>query len=67
MILLEVGNLDGLFQLIAAVMFGPSIILAIIGLMLLKKYKKAAKVCFILAVVYLVISLGVCGSIIAMG
>lgn len=67
MILLEVGNLDGLIQLIAAVMFGPSILLAIIGLILLKNYKKAAKVCFILAVVYLVISLGVCGSILAMG
>ena len=67
MILLEVGNLDGLFGLIAVVMFGPSIILAVIGLILLKKYKKAAKVCFILAVIYLVISLGICGSILAMG
>lgn len=62
MILLEVGNLDGLFLLIGAVMFGPAIILAIIGFFLLKKHKKAAKICFILAVVYVIISLGVCGS-----
>ncbi len=67
MILLEIGNLDGLVQLIAAIMFGPSILLAIIGLFLLKNYKKAAKVCFILAVVYLVISLGVCGTLLASG
>ena len=62
MILLEVGNLDGLFLLIGAIMFAPSIILAIIGFALLKKYKTAAKVSFILAVVYLVFSLGICGS-----
>lgn len=64
-LLIEVGNLDGLVLLIAAIMFGPSIILAIIGFLLLKRNKKAAKVFFILAVVYLLVSLGICGSMMA--
>jgi hypothetical protein len=64
-LLIEVGNLDGLVLLIAAIMFGPGIILAIIGFLLLKRNKKAAKVFFILAVVYVLVSLGICGSMIA--
>ncbi|WP_299250457.1 hypothetical protein [uncultured Lacinutrix sp.] len=64
-LLIEVGNLDGLVLLIAAIMFGPSIILAIIGFLLLKRNKKAAKVFFILAVVYVLVSLGICGSMMA--
>ena len=62
MSVLEVGNLDGLLVLILANMFGPAIILAIIGFAVLNKNKKAAKVLFILAAVYLIISLGICGS-----
>lgn len=58
-------NLDGLIYLIVAIMFGPAIILAIIGFAILKKYKKAAKVLFILAAVYVIVSLGICGSIMA--
>jgi len=65
MILLEIGNLDGLVLLIVAVMFGPALILAIIGLLMLKKDKKLAKVLLILAVVYTIISLGICGSMLA--
>lgn len=57
-------NFDGLILIIVAVMFGPAILLAIIGAFLLKKYKKAAKVFFILAVVYVLISLGICGALI---
>ena len=56
-------NLDGLIYLIVAIMFGPAIILAIIGFVLLKKHKKAAKVLFILAAIYVIVSLGICGSI----
>ena len=56
-------NLDGLIYLIVAIMFGPAILLAIIGFALLKKNKKAAKVLFILATVYVIVSLGICGSI----
>lgn len=59
---LEVGNLDGLILLIVAIMFGPAILMAIIGFAVLKKNKKAAKVLFILAAVYVIISLGICGS-----
>jgi heme O synthase-like polyprenyltransferase len=60
-LLLEPGNLDGLVILIVAIMFGPAILLAIIGFAVLKKNKKAAKVLFILAAVYLIVSLGICG------
>ena len=62
MTFLEVGNLDGLIYLIVAIMIGPAILLAFIGALLFKKNKKAAKILFILAVVYLIISLGICGS-----
>ncbi|WP_323787499.1 hypothetical protein [Psychroserpens sp.] len=62
---LEVGNLDGLFVLILAIMFGPAILMAIIGAFVFKTHKKAAKVLFILAVVYVIISLGICGAMIA--
>ena len=58
-------NLDGLIYLIVAIMFGPAILLAIIGFAVLKKNKKAAKVLFILATAYVIISLGICGSMMA--
>ena len=63
--LLEIGNLDGLFAFILAIMFGPAILLTIIGFVILKKHKKAAKVLFIIATVYVIISLGICGALIA--
>lgn len=60
---LEVGNLDGLVFLILLIMFGPALLFLIIGFILRhKQNKKAAKIFFILAGVYLLISLGVCGS-----
>ena len=62
-LLIEPGNLDGLIILIVAVMFGPAILLAIIGFTVLKKNKKAAKVLFILAAVYMIVSLGICGAL----
>ena len=58
-------NLDGLIYLLVAIMFGPAILLAIIGFAVLKKNKKAAKVLFILAAVYVIVSLGICGSMMA--
>ncbi|UNY99750.1 hypothetical protein MQE36_05240 [Zhouia spongiae] len=61
-IALEVGNLDGLFVLIFLVMFGPPVMLTLIGI-ILRKNKKAAKVFYILAVTYLIIGLGLCASI----
>lgn len=61
---LEVGNLDGLVTLLFAIMFGPAILLLIIGFILRGKGKhKAGKVLFILAGVYLLVSLGVCGGL----
>ena len=58
----EVGNLDGLFLLIFLVLFGPALLLGIIGLILrLNAKKKVSKIFFILAGVYLLISLGTCG------
>lgn len=65
MILLE-GNMSGLGILIFGVMFGPAIILAIIGFILSRNNsKQGAKVLYILAVSYLVISLGFCGVMMA--
>jgi len=64
-LLLEVGNLDGLVIMIVAIMFGPAILLTIIGAAVFKKNKKAAKVLFILATVYVIISLGICGALMA--
>ena len=61
--ILEVGNLDGLFTLILLIMFGPALLFLIVGIILLENQKKkAGKVFMILAGVYLLISLGVCGS-----
>lgn len=59
---LEVGNLDGLVYFFALIMIGPAVLLAIIGgILSANKKKKAAKVLFILAGVYLLISFGACG------
>ena len=55
-------NFDGLITALIMIMAGPSIVLAIIGGILnYNQKKKAAKVFFILAVIYLLISLGICG------
>ena len=59
------ANLDGLVFMIFLIMFGPAVLFVIIGLMVRKKNKKSAKVFYILAGIYLVISLGVCGALIA--
>lgn len=59
------ANLDGLLTVLIIIMIGPSILLAIIGgLLNFNQKKKAAKVLFILAVIYLVISFGICGVLI---
>ncbi len=55
------GGLDGLFLIFGLIMFGPAILFLIIGAILYNKKKKIAKILFILAGVYLLISLGVCG------
>ena len=64
MILLEVGNLGGIFLIIFLIMHLPSIILGIIGLVIRKNKPKAAKTLFIIAGVYLLVSYGTCGVLI---
>jgi len=65
MILLEIGNLDSLIPIIFGMLFGPAIIFAIIGLIFSKNNKKKpAKIFYILAVVYMIISLGICGGLV---
>ncbi|WP_396170914.1 hypothetical protein [Flavobacterium sp.] len=63
MIALEVGNLDGLVVLLFLIMLAPPIILTIIGFAVRKNNPITAKVLFILAALYLVIGLGICGNI----
>jgi len=62
---IEIGNLDGLFRVILMIMFGPAVLLAIIGFIIRRRYKKAAKVLFILATVYVTVSLGICGVLVS--
>ncbi|MEC4004203.1 hypothetical protein OX283_006020 [Flavobacterium sp. SUN052] len=62
MIALEGGNYDGLFLLIILIMFGPPILLSIIGFSVRKTNKQASLVLFILAGLYLIIGLGICGG-----
>ncbi len=63
MTLLFEPNFDGLIYLILAIMLSPALLLAFIALLVKKTNKKAAKVLFILAVVYTIVSLGICGGI----
>ena len=63
MIPLEVGGLGGLVAILVLIMIGPPILLTIIGLVINKNQPKAAKVLYILASVYLLIGLGICGSL----
>jgi len=65
-ILMEVGNLNGIVYFILLILLGPPLFFALIGLLLYKyKNRKAGKIFFILAGVYLVIGLGICGALIA--
>ena len=65
---LEVGNLNGLVFILFLIMFGPAILLLVIGFILrAKKNTQAGKVFFILAGVYMLVSLGVCGAIMGGG
>lgn len=66
MISLEVG-LDGLLTALILIMIGPSILFTLIGgILRYKQKKKAGKVFFILAVVYLIISFGICGVLVTL-
>jgi len=63
MIFLEGGDLGLAILLFLLILFGPPVIFAIIGIIMYgKRKKKAMKIFFIMAGVYLLISLGICGS-----
>ncbi len=65
-ILLEVGNLDGIIYFILLILLGPPIFLGLIGLLLFRNNnRKAGKIFFILAGVYLVVGLGICGALLS--
>ncbi|PKV52488.1 hypothetical protein ATE84_4604 [Aquimarina sp. MAR_2010_214] len=65
-IFLEVGNLNGLVYFILLILLGPPIFLSIIGIILFKtKNRKAGKIFFILAGIYLIVGLGICGALMA--
>ncbi len=62
----EPGNLGGIVFLIIGILVGPPLILAIIGLILFRSQnRKAGKVFFILAGVYLIVGLGICGVLLS--
>ncbi len=63
MIPLEVGNLNGLVAIFVLIMVGPPLLLTLIGFGIRKDHPKGAKVIFILATVYLIAGLGICGSL----
>ncbi|MFD0799651.1 hypothetical protein ACFQZJ_19435 [Maribacter chungangensis] len=59
-------NLDGLVYFLGLIMFGPALLFLIIGAILFsKEKKKGGKIFMILAGVYLIISLGTCGALMA--
>ncbi|TXE12936.1 hypothetical protein FUA26_03840 [Seonamhaeicola algicola] len=59
------ANFDGIIYLILAIMFGPAVFLTLIGFLVRRKSKKAATVLFIIAAVYVIVSLGICGTLMA--
>jgi hypothetical protein len=63
MIALEVGNMDGIITLLVLIMLGPPVLLTITGLAVRSNNPKTAKVLFILAVLYLIVGLGICGGL----
>ncbi|MEJ8589834.1 hypothetical protein JSO54_01030 [Riemerella anatipestifer] len=63
MTILEAGNLNGLVALMMIIMFGPPLLFSIIGILLRKKNPKVANIFFILAGVYIIIGIGICGGL----
>lgn len=63
--ILEVGNLGGIFVIIALIMLVPAILLFIVGAGISKSNKKRGKIFYILGVAYLIISFGSCGLMMA--
>ena len=53
----------GIIILCLGIMLSPAIIMTIIGFAVRKRNKKAAKILFIMASVYSIIGLGICGAL----
>ena len=51
-----------LFVIVIAIMFCPPILFGLIGYSFRNKNKRTAKIFYIIAIVYLLIGLGICGS-----
>ena len=54
------ADYSGIFVIIFVILLLPPIVLAAIGFSIRKKYKDAATVFYILAVLYLIVGLGIC-------
>ncbi|TCP25039.1 hypothetical protein EV195_10470 [Tenacibaculum skagerrakense] len=54
------ADYSGIFVIIFIILLLPPIVLAAIGFLIRKKYKDAATVFYILAVLYLIVGLGIC-------
>lgn len=63
MIFLEVHLGPEFFLLVLLMLFGIPVLFTVIGFLIRKRNKKVASVFFILAVVYLLVSLGTCLSL----
>lgn len=57
------NGIGAIIALVLLVMFGPPLLLAIIGLSRRKTSRQAAKVLFILAAVWLIVGGGICATI----
>ncbi len=62
-LLIEVNGLGLFILLMILIAIGIPVILFIIGLVTLRKNKKRAKVILIIATVYSIVSLGICGGL----
>lgn len=62
-LLIDGGDYFGAILLVLFIMFGVPLILFIIGIAIRNRNKKASKILLISGVVYLLICLGICGSL----
>ncbi|UII28374.1 hypothetical protein LVD15_08075 [Fulvivirga maritima] len=65
MILIDNMNLNGFIYFFAAIIFGPPLLLAIIGFAVKRNSNKSAKVLFTLSALYLLVAGGICGTLLA--
>lgn len=57
---MTVLNLDGLIFLVLFILLAPPLILFVVGYLIRKKYERAFKILYLIAILYLLIGLGVC-------